>query len=77
MKKSTIAKRRALVDAGKARFLYVAEYAERIGFSERTVRDWMYRGIVPYMKFRGHRVLIDPLKADAALARFEQKEIKL
>jgi predicted site-specific integrase-resolvase len=76
MKRSTLAKRRALAVAGKSRFMRVKDYANRIGISERALRDWLYRGIIPYIKIQGHLILIDPSKADAALERFEQKEVQ-
>jgi excisionase family DNA binding protein len=60
----------------ESRFLRVIQYADHIGVSERTVREWMYAGVIPYLKVRGHLVLIDPLKADAALARLERNEVK-
>jgi len=71
MKKSTEARNRAF-----ARFMRVKDYAAHIGVCERTLREWMYSSVIPYVKVRGHLVLIDPVKADAALQRLEKKEVK-
>lgn len=60
MKKSTLAKRRAF-----ARFLRVKDYAERIGVSERTLRQWIYDKVIPVIKVRDHLILIDLVRADA------------
>ena len=70
MKRTTIARRRAF-----SRFMRVKDYAERIGISERTLREWIYTGVIPIIKVRGHLILIDPTKADKALERLEQKEV--
>ena len=77
MKKSTIAKRQALLDSGKTRFMRPKEYADRLGISERTLRDWLSRNLIPYIKIGERVIFIDPLKADAALARLERKELVL
>ena len=70
MKKSTVVKRRAF-----SRFMRVKDYAGRIGIAERTLREWIYTGVIPIIKVRGHLILIDPTKADKALERLEQKEV--
>jgi len=70
MKKSTLAKHRAF-----SRFMRVKDYAGRIGIAERTLREWIYAGVIPIIKVRGHLILIDPAKADKALERLEQKEV--
>jgi excisionase family DNA binding protein len=80
-KKSTLAKRQRRnkkpAQEFESRFLRVIQYADHIGVSERTVRQWMYDGVIPFIKVRGHLVLIDPIKADQALARLERREIEL
>lgn len=55
----------------------VKEYAEHVGVSERTLREWLYDGIIPYLKIQDHLILIDPIKADAALERLEKTEVKV
>lgn len=58
-----------------ARFMRVKEYAEHLGISERTLREWLYSGIIPYIKIQDHLILIDPTKADRALERLEIREL--
>jgi hypothetical protein len=58
-----------------ARFMRVKDYAEHLGISERTLREWLYDGIIPYFKIQDHLILIDPIKADGALERLEIKEL--
>lgn len=53
----------------------VRDYAQHLGISERTLREWIYGGVIPVIKVRDHLILIDPVRADAALQRFEQKEV--
>ena len=60
-----------------ARFMRVKEYAEHLGISERTLREWLYDGLVPYLKIQDHLILIDPIKADTALERLEKTEVKV
>jgi hypothetical protein len=61
------------------RFFSVSEYAEHVGKCERTVRNWMYRGMIPVIKMgegKNGGILIDPIKADLALERgYERKEV--
>jgi excisionase family DNA binding protein len=61
--------------SASARFMRVKEYAEHLGISERTLREWLYQGIIPFLKVQDHLILIDPIKADRALERLEIKEL--
>jgi hypothetical protein len=47
--------------------------AERLGISERQLRDWMRERVVPFTKI-GQTILFDPSKTDVALSKFERKE---
>jgi hypothetical protein len=49
-----------------------ALYAETRGLSIYTVRWWMSRRILPFIKVNSV-ILIDPIKADSALEAFERK----
>jgi len=77
MKNSTIAKRRAAAASGNARFMRPRDYADHVGVSERTVRLWLAENRIPFIGVGKRMVLIDPIKADRALERFEQKELVL
>jgi hypothetical protein len=57
-----------------ARFMRPEAYAESRGFSVHTVRYWSRNRIIPSLKI-GRLIALDPLKCDAALARFERKAI--
>jgi hypothetical protein len=57
-----------------ARFMRPLEYAKTRGVSQFTIRYWLRERVIPSMKI-GRLILIDPQKADAALGRFERKEI--
>jgi hypothetical protein len=59
-----------------SRFLRPETYAESRGFSVHTVRYWIRTQIIPSLKI-GRMIVLDPAKADKALARFERKEIAL
>ena len=47
--------------------------AERLKISERTLKDWVSKRLVPYIKVQ-RSVLFDPAKVDSALARFERAQ---
>jgi phage antirepressor YoqD-like protein len=59
----------------EARFLSVREYAQHVGRCERTIRQWMFEARFPFIQKGRGAILIDPVKADAALERFEIKEV--
>jgi excisionase family DNA binding protein len=46
--------------------------AARLGVSEKQVRDWMDEKVIPYTQIGG-TILFDPVKVDAALARYERE----
>jgi excisionase family DNA binding protein len=46
------------------------EIARRYGVSERTVQEWMVKGMIPYYK-PGYIVRFDPAECDSALNRFK------
>jgi hypothetical protein len=48
--------------------------AKRLGISLRQLSNWMSRGVVPYAKI-GRAILLDPVKVDAALSKFERREV--
>jgi hypothetical protein len=54
-----------------ARFMRPEEYAIGRGISKFTVRLWIRDRVIPFMKIN-RLILIDPIKADAALAKFER-----
>ena len=54
----------------------VLEYADHVGVSERTLREWIYSRVIPTLRI-GRLIFIDPAKADAALERRERKEISV
>jgi excisionase family DNA binding protein len=56
------------------RFLTILEYAEHVGRSYRTVYGWVERRVIPSIKVGS--ILIDPIKADLALERFERQAIE-
>jgi excisionase family DNA binding protein len=45
--------------------------ADRYGVSERTIQDWMEKGIIPYYK-PGYLVRFDPAECDEAIGRFRK-----
>jgi hypothetical protein len=47
--------------------------ARELGISERLLKDWVSKRLVPFIKVR-RLVLFDPLKVEAALAKFERSE---
>jgi hypothetical protein len=59
-----------------ARYLRPETYAESRGFSVHTVRYWIRIRVIPSLKI-GRMVVVDPAKADAALARFERKAVAI
>lgn len=46
------------------------EYAQMKGVHRQTIYQWIYGGILPCIKVR-HGILIDPIEADQALAKFK------
>jgi excisionase family DNA binding protein len=77
IKKSAHPHKNSSGDGVSARFLRVKQYADQLGISERTLREWIYSGVIPTIKVQRHLILIDPLKADAALQRLERTEVKV
>jgi hypothetical protein len=55
------------------RFVRPRQYAAARGISSFTVRLWIRDRVIPYMKIK-HLILIDPVKADAALEKFERNQ---
>ena len=58
---------------GKGELLTEAEFARALGEEERTVRNWRYKGLVPYLSL-GHRQI--RYRLDAALVALEKKTVK-
>jgi predicted site-specific integrase-resolvase len=77
MKKSRRPVSEKKLRAISARFMRKKEYAKHLGISERALSDWIRDGLIPYLKVKDHLVLIDPIKADAALQRLEKAEVKI
>jgi hypothetical protein len=50
-----------------------AELARALGEEERTVRNWRYRGLIPYLKL-GHRQV--RYRLDAVLAALDKKTVR-
>jgi hypothetical protein len=50
-----------------------AELARKLGEEERTVRNWRYRGLIPYLSL-GHRSI--RYRLDAVLAALEKRSVK-
>jgi hypothetical protein len=48
------------------------EYAASIGISRRVVDGWMKKNVIPFSKI-GRIILIDPVKANAAIDELERK----
>jgi len=48
------------------------EMARQLGVSERTLKDMVKRRVIPYIKIR-RLVLFDPVKVEAALAKYERQ----
>jgi len=46
--------------------------ARQLGVSERTLKDMVKRRVIPYIKIR-RLVLFDPVKVEAALAKYERQ----
>jgi hypothetical protein len=49
------------------------DMARELGISERLLKDWVSKRLVPFIKIR-RLVLFDPGKVEAALAKFERSE---
>jgi len=47
---------------------------KRIGISRRQLSNWMRNGTIPFIQ-RGRVILFDPVAVDAALAKFERREV--
>lgn len=54
----------------KQKLVSKSEIARRYGVSERTVQEWMAKGIIPYYK-PGYMVRFDPAECDSALNHFK------
>jgi hypothetical protein len=50
-----------------------AELSRKLGEEERTVRNWRYKGMIPYLRL-GHRSI--RYRLDAVLAALEKRQIK-
>jgi excisionase family DNA binding protein len=46
--------------------------AELLNVSERTIRNWQERRIIPFIKI-GRVILFDPEKVSVALGQYERK----
>jgi excisionase family DNA binding protein len=51
------------------------ELAAKLGCTERTVNTWMYKRYIPYHKLGNGRILFCLADVQAALARYEIKEV--
>ena len=49
------------------------DMAKELGISERLLKDWVSRRLVPFIKVR-RLVLFDPVKVEAALSKFERSQ---
>jgi excisionase family DNA binding protein len=54
-------------------YLKYSEMAERLRISERTLKDWVAKRLVPYIKIQ-RSVLFDPDRVKAALSKFERSQ---
>lgn len=55
----------------KTKLLNIKGLSSEIGQAERTIRTWVQRRKIPYLRV-GHRTLLfDPEKVRAALEKFE------
>jgi helix-turn-helix protein len=55
-------------------FLREKEQAANLRVSQRTLREWRQRKIVPFFKI-GRVVFFDPERVQEALRKFERKEV--
>lgn len=53
----------------KQKLVNKRDIAIRYGVSERTIQEWMAKGLIPYHKI-GYMVRFDPQACDRALAQF-------
>ena len=51
------------------------DMAKELGISERLLKDWVSKRLVPFIKIR-RLILFDPVKVEAALAKFERSPRK-
>jgi hypothetical protein len=49
------------------------DMAKELGISERLLKDWVSKRLVPFIKIR-RLVLFDPAKVAAALSKFERSQ---
>lgn len=49
------------------------DMARELGISERLLKDWVSKRLVPFIKVR-RLVLFDPVKVEVALSRFERSQ---
>jgi hypothetical protein len=63
-------------DLPQTRYMRPESYATSRGISIHTLRHWVRTQTVPSYKI-GRMILLDPTKVDAAIGRFERKEITL
>jgi len=55
-------------------FLTLEELAEYLDKTPRTLYNWKAAGVIPHLKVRG-ALFFDRLKVEAALRKFEHKEV--
>jgi hypothetical protein len=58
---------------GKGELKSEAELARALGEEERTVRNWRYKGVIPYLML-GHRSI--RYRLDAVLAALDKRQVK-
>jgi hypothetical protein len=58
---------------GKGELKSEAELARALGEEERTVRNWRYKGLIPYLSL-GHRQV--RFRLDAVLDALDKRQIK-
>lgn len=58
---------------GHGELLTQAELARALGEAERTVAQWRYRGLIPYLKM-GHRSI--RFRLEAVLAALDKRTLK-
>jgi excisionase family DNA binding protein len=49
------------------------DMAKRLGISERTLKTWTSKRLIPFIKVQ-RLVLFDPAKVESALSRFERTQ---
>ena len=62
--------------SARQNLLTINEFAEALGLSPKTIRMWIWRREVPFVRVRGHAIRFKPETVDAIIREGEVKQLK-